>query len=133
MPNATFTTCDTGSVELDGGEFNDELLTFAGASTVIKGTLLARDSVSLKLVPFVVGGSTNNNGIPVAVITYDVTATGAGDVPVRPLLQGRVRKERLVVAATGDGSTITKAHLEVLRDYGILALLTKQLAGLDNT
>lgn len=132
MANITTTSIDNGTVEFDEADFLDETLTVAGALTVKAGTLLARDSVSLKLVPFVVGGSTNNNGIPVAVITYEVVATGAGDIPVRALVRGAVKKERLVVQAAGDGSTITKAHLEVLRDYGILAMSVKQLAGLDN-
>ena len=79
MTNLTITNVDLGNVILKDGEFRDDLLTFAGAGTVVEGTILARDSVSLKLVPFVKGGVTNENGIPKAVLTYDVTAAGAGD------------------------------------------------------
>lgn len=132
MPNPVITNNDVGHVELSDGTFRDDVLTAAGAATFKAGTILARDSATLKLVPFVVGGSTNENGIPKAVLTYEVVATGAGDIPVRPLVRGDVRQERLVVHATGDASTITTAHREVLRDYGILALPSKQLAGLDN-
>lgn len=130
MGNSTTTSCDLGSVELDECEFCDETLTLGGAATVKAGTLLARDSVSLKLVPFVVGGTTNNNGTPTAVLTYEVAAAGAGDIPVTALVAGKVRKERLIVHATGNGSGITKTHLEALRDVEILALTSQQLAGL---
>lgn len=132
MANITITNADVGAVEFADGKFLDETLTVGGALTVKAGTILARDSVSLKLVPFVVGGATNENGIPKAVITYEVVATGAGDIPIRALVSGQVKKERLVVQADGDGDNITKAHLEVLRDYGIVAIPVKQLAGLDN-
>lgn len=132
MANIEITNNDNGSIALRDEEFRDDLLTFAGADTVLEGTILARDSVSLKLVPFVIGGVTNENGIPKAVITYDVTATGAGDVPVRALVAGVVRKNRLIVDADGTGANITKAHLDQLRSYSIVAIDSKQLAELDN-
>lgn len=233
MATSTFTNCDMGSVELDGGQFNDELLVFTGAATVSKGTLLARRAVATAVTASAVTGTGTgtctsasviggpvvpmvgayklvctsavaNGGIfrledpngmivatdlrmtagagaattikaaglqftltdagtdfvagdyftltvaadgklvpldtagvggaqvPVAVLTHDVTATGAGNVPVRPLVRGSVKKERLIVAATGDGSTITTSHLETLRGFGILAISVTQLAGLDN-
>ena len=80
MSNITITNVDTGNVILESGDFEDGALVFAGVATVLEGTILARDSVSLKFVPFVKGGATNENGIPKAVITYEVTSTGAGGV-----------------------------------------------------
>ncbi len=65
----TITNCDLGSVILQEAEFRDGLLTFAGAGTVVEGTILARDSVSGAFVPFVIGGVTTENGSPKAVIT----------------------------------------------------------------
>jgi len=132
MPNMTVENINTGSVIISEEIFKDELLTFAGAGTVADGTILARDSVSLKLVPFVKGGITNENGIPKAVITYDVVATGAGDISVRALESGRVRKERLIIAADGDDSNIDAAVLDQLRDYKIIGENVDELNILDN-
>ncbi len=132
MANITITNNDLGSVILKDGEFRDDLLTFAGAGTVVEGTILARDSVSLKLVPYVKGGVTNENGIPKAVLTYDVEATGAGDVAVRDMVSGSVRAERLVIDADGDASNIDNAVLDELRDYSLVSIDVQELNILDN-
>ena len=132
MANITITNCDLGNVILEGADIRDELLTFAGAATVLAGTILARDSVSLLLVPFVKGGVTNENGIPKAVLTYDVTAAGAGDEAVRACVGGKVRKERLIIDADGDGSNIDDAVLDQLRDYAIIPIDVQELNILDN-
>lgn len=132
MANIRIENVDTGNVGLGGGQFGDTLLTFAGAATVAEGTILARDSVSGKLVPFVKGGTTNENGIPKAVLTYDVTAAGAGDKSVRVMVSGDVRKERLIINADGDGSNVDTAVLDQLRDFGLVAVDVNELGGLDN-
>lgn len=132
MSNITVTNNDLGSSVLQSGEFRDELLTFAGAGTIAEGTILARDSVSLKLVPFVKGGITNENGIPKAVVTYDVTATGAGDIPIRAGISGEYRKERLIIDADGDDSNIDAKVIDQLRDYGLTPVNVTELAILDN-
>ena len=46
MPNSTITTVNIGKVILKSAEFRDELLVFAGAATVVSGTLLARKAVA---------------------------------------------------------------------------------------
>lgn len=132
MPNVTITNLDLGSVILEGGQFRDELLTFTGVATVLAGTILARDSVSGKLVPYVIGGVANGNGIPKAILTYAVTSTGAGDVPIRDMVSGSVRKSRLVVNADGDDSNITAAILDSLRLYSLVAIDSSELNILDN-
>lgn len=132
MSNITVTNVDIGNVILKDGEFRDDLLTFAGAATVKEGTILARDSVSLKLVPFVKGGVTNENGIPKAVLTYDVTATGAGDVAIRDMVSGSVRAQRLVIDADGDASNVDAAVLDQLRDYALVSIDVQELNILDN-
>lgn len=132
MSNITVTNVDIGNVILKDGEFRDDLLTFAGAATVKEGTILARDSVSLKLVPFVKGGATNENGIPKAVLTYDVTATGAGDVAIRDMVSGSVRAQRLVIDADGDASNVDAAVLDQLRDYALVSIDVQELNILDN-
>jgi hypothetical protein len=132
MANPTKTTVDVGSCQLRDIETDDGVLTFPGAATYVEGTLLAVDSVSLKYVPFVKGGATNQNGIVKALLASPMTAGGAGDQPVRVIVKGVVKKERLVIVADGDDSNIDRAVIDGLRDYGIQPLSTKQLAVLDN-
>lgn len=128
----TITNNDLGSVELKDGVFTDDLLTFAGAATVLDGTILARDSVSLKLVPFVKGGVANENGIPKAIVTYDIVAAGAGDIAVRSAIGGQVVISRLIIDADGDGSNIDNAVLDQLRDFTIVGQNVQELNILDN-
>lgn len=132
MSNITITNLDTGNVLLGEGEFKDELLTFAGAATVVEGTILARDSVSLKMVPFVKGGVVNENGIPKSVLTYDVVAAGAGDESIRSLTKGNVRVPRLIIDADGDGSNIDAVVLDQLRNYAIISVDVDNNSVLDN-
>lgn len=132
MSNSSIINCDTGSVILTDAAFDDDTLTFAGDGTVLEGTILARDSVSKKLVPFVKGGSTNENGIPKTIITYGVTATGAGDVAVRTGISGKYRTERLVIDADGDASNVDKDVIDQLRNYSLVPLSVTELNQLDN-
>lgn len=132
MANLTVTNVDIGNVILQDADFRDELLTFGGAATVLEGTILARDSVSGKLVPFVKGGVTNENGIPKAIVTYDVVAAGAGDVAIRAGVAGKYRKERLVIDADGDASNVDDVVIDQLRDYGLVAIDVQELGILDN-
>lgn len=132
MANLTITNLDLGNVILQEVDARDELLTFTGAGTVLEGTILARDSVSEKLIPFVKGGSTNEDGIPKAVISYEVVATGAGDEAIRALVAGKVRKQRLVIFADGDSSNVDDVVIDQLRDFSIIALDVQELNILDN-
>jgi hypothetical protein len=127
----TITNNDLGSVELEGAVCDDELVTFGGADTFAAGTILARDSSTDKLVLFVKGGSTNGNGTPKAVLSYAVTATGAGDVKSRVIVKGRVIRERLIIDADGTGENIDEVVLDQLRNYGIVASKVEQLAEYD--
>jgi len=132
MSNLTITNIDLGNVILKSAEFEDGLLTFAGAGTVLAGTILARDSVSLKFIPFVKGGSTNENGIPKAVVTYDIVATGAGDIAIRAMIKGNVKKSLLIIDADGDDSNIDLAVRDQLRNYNINVFVVLELTQYDN-
>ena len=132
MPDPVITNLNVGNVIWKSGEFRDDLLTFAGAATLLAGTILARDSVSLKLVPFVKGGATNENGIPKAVLTYAVTAAGAGDEAIRDMVSGTVRGNLLVINADGDNSNVDAAVLDQLRDYTLVTIDVTELNILDN-
>lgn len=128
----THTTIDNGPVMVRDGEFKDDTLTFAGEATVKPGTILARDSSTLKLVPFVKGGSTNENGIPKAVITYSVSRGSAGDEGVRAMIRGVVNADRLIIHGDGDGENVDEAVLDALRNYGITPVDVAQLGQVDN-
>lgn len=128
MPNIVNTSIDLGSVALRDEQLHDELLTLAGASTVLAGTILARDSGTLKLVLYVKGGVTAGNGIPKAILGYPVTVAGAGDVAVRALDKGEVNQTRLIIAADGTGANIDNAVLDQLRAFGLTPVSVQQLS-----
>ena len=132
MSNIEITSNQTVDVVIHGEQYIDDVVTFAGAGTLKAGTILARDSVSLKLVPFVKGGSTNENGIPKGVIRGAITATAAGDLACRPLVVGKVRQSLLVIDADGDASNIDAKITDQLRNYGIATYDTTELTKLDN-
>jgi len=132
MPNLTITNNDLGGVVLKGGQFRDELITFAGADTFVAGTILARDSGTLKLVKFVKGGVTAGNGIPKAILTYDVVATAAGDVPSRVAVSGEFVKSRLVIDLDGNDTNVDAAVIDQLREYGLTPVTVTDLSKLDN-
>lgn len=132
MPNLTINNNDVGSALIHVDAWADELLTFTGAGTILEGTLLARDSATKKLIPYVKGGTTNENGIVKTFISYEAAATGAGDVAVRVPLSGRVRSNKLIIAADGDGSNVDSIELDGLRDYNIAAESVSELNTLDN-
>ncbi len=132
MPNMTPTNIDVGDSILKNAEFRDELLTFAGVATVLAGTILARDSVSGNMVPYVNGGSTNENGIPKELLRYPVTSTGAGEIETRVGVSGDYRKERLVINADGDDSNIDSVVIDELRNYSLIPLNVNELNIPDN-
>lgn len=128
----TETNIDTGTVLLGNNQFEDGPLTFAAAGTVKEGTILARDSSTKKFVPYVKGGTTNGNGVPVAILSYDVTAAASGDKMIRPAIAGEFRKQRLVIAADGNASNVDALVLDALRDTGLVAISVRELGATDN-
>lgn len=132
MANIDITNVDLGSVVIKDAVYQDDTITFAGADTFAAGTILARDTGTNKLVLYVVGGSTAGNGIPCAVLTYPITLGAGGDSPARVLIAGEVKKQRLVVDAAGNDSTITVVVKDLLRARGIIPVETKQLSKVDN-
>ena len=86
---------------------------------------------SNKYVPFAIAGA-GGAQIPKAVLTYDVTATGAGDVAIRAGIEGYVRIDKLIIDADGTGANITDAILDQLRDYGITPRTVSELNDFDN-
>lgn len=83
------------------------------------------------LIPFAIAGA-GGAQVAKAILTYDVTRTGSGDEPIRAMISGSVRKERLIIDADGDGSNITDAILDELRDFSIVSTDVQELNILDN-
>jgi len=131
MPNMTCVDIDVGSVGMGCEVYRDELITFGGAGTLLKGCLLARSTATLKLIPYVKGGASNGNGVVCAVLTYAVTAAGAGDIKARVLIKGEVNKGRLVINADGTAANIDGTVIDLMRDVGITPIEVQQLAGYD--
>lgn len=132
MANLTVTNVDLNSPILEDAGFRDDILTFTAATTYSAGTILARDSVSAKVIAFVKGGSTNEDGIPKAILTYDVTSTGAGDINIRAGVSGKYRKEKLIILADGDASNVDSVVTDQLRDYNMTPIDVDELNIQDN-
>lgn len=133
MPNLTITDIDNGSSVFSDAITNKETLVIPGAQTIKPGTILARDSTSLKLVLFVKGGVTNENGIPKAILTYEIVAAAGADFAVDAMVGGNARKENLVIDADGDASNIDEKVLDQLRDFAIISIESANLSVLDNS
>lgn len=84
-----------------------------------------------KLVPFATDGA-GGAQIPKAILTYDVTSTGAGDLKIRDMISGRLNGNRLVIDADGDNSNVTADILDQLRDYSLVTIDVQDLSILDN-
>lgn len=132
MTNIRTAHIDIGAIEIDGAVHHDETVTFDGEDTYLPGTILARDTVTDKLVPYVKGGNTNGDGVPCAVLTYELYRSTAGDVYARVLVSGHVNRHRLVIHADGDGSNVDETVLDLLRARGIVASKVHQLVQFDN-
>lgn len=132
MANIDITNIDNGPLVLGDEEFEDGLIAFAGADTFAEGTILARNTSTLKFQLYVKGGSSNGNGVPVGVLTYAVSRTGAGDVMGRVLMKGKVNAKRLIIDADGDDSNIDATVRDLLRNKGIVPEIVTNLSRYDN-
>lgn len=119
---ATIST-DTSLLMSEHEDIRDTV-TFGGSATYTYGTIFARDTTSNKYVPFVKGGTTNGNGVPAAILLEKSINRGtAGDlVGVLLLTAGKVRKDKLIIAADGNASNIDSGVLALLRDQNIHAV-----------
>ena len=114
------TTTTLSKVILSNLEPRDETLT-AAIKTYPVGTLLARDTSTLKLVPFVKGGSTNGNGIINSVLSAELVASAAQDYNVSVMIAGQVDKDLLIIDADGNASNVDAAIVDELAKMGIYA------------
>lgn len=66
---------------------------------------------------------------PKCVLTYAVTVAASSSAAVRVLTSGQVNQNRLSIH---NETVITAAHLDALRDYGIVPVDVNQLGKIDN-
>ena len=127
MATVEVTNNTSRSIEVWDPVFEDDTIIDAGGETYPAGTLLGRLTASSKLTKYE-SGNADGSQIPVAVLRDEIVLVAATDTPVRPIIAGRVRRSDLL----HDGSAITVKESDLLRDFGIVPLLTTQLAELDN-
>ncbi len=132
MANLEVTNLDYGELVVKQGNIETFVFTAAGAGTTLKGTILARDTVTFKMVAYVKGGATNGNGVANTVLMSDVVTTGAGDYNVRGMTDGVVRQDHLVIAADGDASNVDHVERDGLRDYNVDVMIVTGNSVLDN-
>jgi hypothetical protein len=84
-----------------------------------------------KIIPFLASGGAGAQR-PIGVLTYQVDATGAGNIPIRMLCAGEVNATRLIIDADGTGANVTAVVLDQLRRAGIVGTDVKMLSVLDN-
>lgn len=132
MANLTSEVLDYGELVVKQGNIEGFTFTAAGANTYKKGTILARDTATNKLVVYVKGGVTNGNGIPLTVLMSEHVATGAGDIQVRGMTDGVVREDHLVIFADGDASNVDHVERDGLRNFNIDVMKVTDNSVLDN-
>ena len=128
MADPVITNNDVGQIAIGESDFEHGVWTAGGADVLAAGTIMARITASGKWGIYDTGGA-GGLGVACGVLTYEVTAAGAGDVPVAVLVRGTVNQDRLL---QDDAGAVTPAIVDQLRDYGILAKPVQQLAQLDN-
>jgi hypothetical protein len=88
----------------------------------VSGNALAKLGLSVETV------TANENGIPKAVLNYELAGAN-GDNVIRALVAGEVRDSKLVIA---NGTSLTDAIRDQLRNYGIVPIDISELGQLDN-
>lgn len=109
----------------------DLTVTVTGAAAVftattsiqfVSGNAIAKLGLSVETV------YAYENGIPKAILTYDLAGAN-GDNAVRAGVAGKYRDQRLVI---NNGTSMTQAIRDQLRDYGLVPLSVTELGNLDN-
>lgn len=128
MANIEITNNTTRTIVVWDPVFDDDIVIDAGGATYLKGTLLGRITASGKLSAYA-SGNIDGSEIPIAVLLEELVLGAATDIPIRPVLAGRLRRGDLVAHGVG---AIDQVEADQLRDFGIIPLSTTQLAELDN-
>ncbi|MCH9712757.1 MAG: head decoration protein [Proteobacteria bacterium] len=132
MANITITNNDLGNVIVEGNADHDDIIVDAATRTIPAGTILARNATTLKLGPFVKGGTAAVNGVANSVLAYDLDIAAGVDTPIRVFQTGKVNFSRLIIDADGDNSNVDAEVKDALRSFGIETVSVSELNILDN-
>jgi len=132
MADPVITNIDVGQIVVQDAKFQQIPITFAGADTLVAGTILAGTVADANKYGVFVKGAVDITGIATGVLTYEVVAAGAGDITSSVLVAGEVNADRLIIDADGDGSNVDQEVLDTLRDNHIVGHRVEQLGQLDN-
>lgn len=104
-----------------------------GAADFVAGDFFTLTVVANgKLTAYAIGGA-GGVQIPLAILTYEITVTGAEDKPARVGISGKYRKQKLVIDADGDDSNVDNAVMDKLRNYGLVPVDVEELNIPDNS
>ena len=123
MANHTYENINLSKICLETPFTEDRIFTATGAGTTKAGTIL-----QLAGDKYVVGLAA---GTFDAVLQYDVVATGAGDLPIRPVLSGKVRADKVFLELTPT-TALTASQKAKLRANDILAVSVDELGKFNN-
>ena len=124
---------DAGALAVTVVEVGGFVITITDGATdfIVGDTFTLTVAASGDIVPFEkdgIGGAQ----VPMYILTQALTSTGAGDVPMRLLVAGRVRENDLVIDSDGDNSNVDTTVVNQLRDFTMIPESTQQLAESDN-
>lgn len=103
--------------------------TYWSSGDVITVTVSAQSGTPLVLLDL---DGTNGAQVPVAILPYDVVATGSGSKACDVIVSGVVRKDNLVIDADGDATNVSDHVMDQLANAGITVVLASNLSVLDN-
>jgi hypothetical protein len=129
MANPVITVNDVGQIAIGECDVeHDTPWAAGGIDTLAAGTIMARITASGKWGIYDTGG-VGGLGVAQGVLAYEVTAAGAGDVPVDVIVRGTVNLDRIL---QDDAGAVDAAVQDELRGNGILAKTVLQIAQEDN-
>jgi hypothetical protein len=137
MGGVTFDTITNTALQLGNNKFMQGVINIPSGSTVKAGTILKRENGKFAVAtdtppnpgnPAAGGGwetPPSPGDIPLAVMPLDLKNEGAAaDIGFRALIGGMVRRDLLNI----NGESITDAQADALRDYGIIAVASKDVS-----
>lgn len=128
MPNLTTTNRTINGLVIRDDVYEDRTATATAAETWPIGAVLGKLTATGNLVRFNPAGE-DGSETPVAVLAAETVFAAAGNLPIRPLISGFVRRGKLVDST---GAALTQAAVDQLRDFTIFAQPVTQLSYQDN-
>lgn len=111
---------------------DQNVITGLGADTFIRGTILGVITATGKYYPYNVGDSPAGTNIPKAILLNEVVTTTTVDYPCGVMLTGEIDEAKVMIDGGTQGSGITQAIKDQLRDYGIIVKSKTECGVIDN-